>query len=250
MKKVAGAVVGFSAPLIGLLVDFYLLHDSGIFQLPITVLGAIVAGLAYFMYESFRRGAVFSSPTLFTETHKLGRFQEAIRIVDDGVLKWAVIPVGGFQYLKAYLYGKNFNQTKGPLAIMPARLLEAMGSRFHIGRVQLVELEQDALKELYKLHSFRRVFDALDHFPTKLYLGIASKTLHADSEDLKRANVGGFGKLLEENEEHLARAARQLDIKLDDDLSKLERAKLKGEIAKKVSQAFDREKQQAQEVVR
>lgn len=250
MKKIVGVVVGFSAPIVGLLLDIHLLKDSDLFSLPLTLLGVSFIGLGYFMWEAFKRGAMFSTPTLFTETHRLNRFKDEIQIVNDGDIHWVVVPVGGFQYLKAYLAPKNFTQGRGHIVIMPARLLEIMGSRFNIGRVQLVELELNAIRELYKIGGFRRVFNSFEHFPTKLYLGIASKTLHTDAEDLKRANISGLGKILEDQEAELGRAARQLDIKLDDDLSKLERAKTKGEISRKIAQAFDSEHQTGQEAAK
>lgn len=247
MKKAIGVAIGFSAPFIGAILDAYLIHDTDLFSLPLTILGVLFIGLGYFMWDAFKRGALFATPTLFTETHRLNRFQDAIRIVWDGKIHWAIVPVGGFQYLKAFLAPKNFTQGRGKVAIMPARLLEAMGSRFHVGRVQLVELELNALKGLYQIQSFRRVFESFERFPTKLYLGIGSETLHPDSVDLKRADIINMAQAFSAGEKELRRVYRDLDVKLAQDLRKLERAQAKSDISKKITQAFSREQGKEEE---
>ena len=246
MKKMAGVAVGIAAPFVGAIFDAYVFHDTDLFSLPITLLGVLFIGLGFFMYDAFKKGAMFSTPTLFTETHRLHRFQDAIRIVSDGKMHWVIIPVGGFQYLKAFIAPKNFGPGRGHIVLMPARLLEIVGSRFHIGRVQLIELEQNAIRHLYRIQGFRRVFDSFERFPTKLYLGVGSETLHPDSVDLKRADIASMAQALSTGEKELRRVNRDLDVKLAQDLRKLERARSKIEVTKTTA-AFEAEKKGEEE---
>src|SRR5439155_27362305 len=125
-------------------------------------------------FLSFKRAAAFGSPHLFSETHRLPRFNEGpgseVRIVHIGLEAWAIVTLGGVEYLKAYITsGKNISQAKGGVAILPARLLEEISDRYLVARTRFVELDQDSIKNLRRLLAFRNVLDTFEALPSKLY---------------------------------------------------------------------------------
>lgn len=247
MKRAAAVFVGFACPFVGIAIDHWLLQDESLFSLPLTGFMALLTGLGYWMYKGFVEGARYATPSLFTESHRLTRFAEQPTIVrtNDG-MAWAVLKVGGFEYPKAFLHSKNFNLNRGHIVVMPAQLLETMGSRFYLGEVQLVELEGPAIDELSRLLPFDNVFASLENKPTKLYMGIGSRTAHSDSEHYKRADVEHIGKQLAMSTEELGRKVRDLDKKLNEDLAKLDTSRTRRDTAR-MTAAWKAEKEREAE---
>ena len=241
MKRAVAVFIGFAAPFVGLFIDAYVIRNTDMFSLPLTLFLAVLTGLGYYMYKGFVEGSRFATPSLFTESHRLTRFAEPPRVIDDGKMDWAVLKVGGWEYVKAFLHQKNFTTNRGPVVVMPAQLLEQTGgSRFLIGEVQLVEAEEEAIRLLYEGHiEFRRLFDSFESVPTKLYFGYGSRTAHEDAEHFIRADIPHIAGQYQMTAEEFGRKVREQAKKLNEDLTKLDRAQAKKDISRKLTQAFD-----------
>jgi len=160
---------------------------------------------------------------------------------------WAIVSLGGYEYLKAYLTsGKNISSTRGAVAVLPARLLEEISDRYLVARTRFVELDQESIKSFRRLLAFRNVFDTFEALPTKLYFGYGSKTLHADAEDYTQADMDAIAKSMSSTETEFARVKRQLDIALENDLRRLDKARGKAELSRKLVKAYDQPEEEQQ----
>src|SRR5437773_5408764 len=107
MKKVVGIVVGFGLFVFGIWADTALIHDQDLLQVPVPIYALVFIAVGIMFLTSFKKGAAFGSPHLISETHRLPRFNEGpgseVRIVHILSEAWAIVSLGGYEYLKAYL---------------------------------------------------------------------------------------------------------------------------------------------------